>query len=91
MSLFLLHTVPQSTFTFLITEKILSKPFFVAIIALCLSLMSLTVVLINELGNGTAMSPYGLPAGASKEVIIAQYLGIIIGVLMEQVSGSMLL
>ncbi|KAL9187447.1 hypothetical protein ACHAXT_001550 [Thalassiosira profunda] len=78
------YELPQSTYTFLITEHLVSKPYCMATIALCLSAMSLSIVLINELNNGTANSPYGLPAGVPIEVRIAQYLGIIIGVLMEE-------
>ena len=62
------YELPQSTYTFLITEHLVSKPYCMATIALCLSAMSLSIVLINELNNGTADSPYGLPAGVPTEV-----------------------
>lgn len=78
------YELPLSTYTFLITERVVSKPFCMGIVALSLSAMSLSIVLINEVNNGTADSPYGLPAGVPTEVRIAQYLGIIIGVLMEE-------
>jgi hypothetical protein len=71
--------LPESTYTLLITERILSMPFVVGIIAVVVSLMCLSITLKNELGNKKDGNPYGLPAGVPTEVRIAQFLGIIIG------------
>jgi len=48
------------------------------------SLMCLSITLMNELDNKEDGNHYGLPAGVPKAVRIAQFLGIIIGVLMEE-------
>ena len=69
------YELPQSTYTLLITESVLSRPFFAGIVAAGLSVMSLSIVLINEIENGTADNPLGLPAGVETEVRMAQYLG----------------
>ena len=69
------YELPQSTYTLLITERVLSRPFFAGIVAAGLSVMSLSIVLINEIENGTANNPLGLPAGVETEVRMAQYLG----------------
>jgi hypothetical protein len=71
--------LPESTYTLLITERILSMPFVVGIIAVVVPLMCLSITLKNELGNKKDGNPYGLPAGVPTEVRIAQFLGIIIG------------
>uniref|UniRef100_A0A7R9ZJ37 Uncharacterized protein n=1 Tax=Pseudictyota dubia TaxID=2749911 RepID=A0A7R9ZJ37_9STRA len=78
------HELPESTYTWLITENIASRPFVVGLVAMGLSVTSLALVLINQLGNRSDMSPYGLPAGVNVEVRIAQYIGVLIGVLMEE-------
>ncbi|KAL7552484.1 hypothetical protein ACHAWF_015731 [Thalassiosira exigua] len=78
------YELPKSTFTWLITEPCASPPFFAALSALALCLTSLIIVLCNELNNTSDLSPYGLPAGVRPEVIVAQYVGIMIGVLMEE-------
>lgn len=70
---------PESTFTFLITEDILSIPFLVGLTTFVMSMLCLGITLMNELDNAEDGNPYGLPAGAPKEVRIAQFLGIIIG------------
>mmetsp|Transcript_21523 Transcript_21523/g.45518 ORF Transcript_21523/g.45518 Transcript_21523/m.45518 type:complete len:402 (+) Transcript_21523:104-1309(+) len=78
------YELPKSTFTWFITESVFSMPFFAAFLATGMSVTSLVIVLINELSNSSDASPWGLPAGVDTEVRIAQYLGIIIGVLMEE-------
>lgn len=81
---FEIYELPQSTYTLLIAEPFISRSFLMGIVAAGLSVMSLVIVLINEIDNGTADSPYGLPAGVTPYVRMAQYLGVIIGVLMEE-------
>eukprot|EP00577_Skeletonema_sp_RCC1716_P005244 CAMPEP_0113387154 /NCGR_PEP_ID=MMETSP0013_2-20120614/8386_1 /TAXON_ID=2843 ORGANISM="Skeletonema costatum, Strain 1716" /NCGR_SAMPLE_ID=MMETSP0013_2 /ASSEMBLY_ACC=CAM_ASM_000158 /LENGTH=769 /DNA_ID=CAMNT_0000270033 /DNA_START=12 /DNA_END=2318 /DNA_ORIENTATION=+ /assembly_acc=CAM_ASM_000158 len=75
---------PESTYTLLITERVLSMPFVVGMITVAGSLMCLSITLMNELDNREDGNHYGLPAGVPKAVRIAQFLGIIIGVLMEE-------
>ena len=107
--------LPESTYSLLMTEKIMSIPFFTGILSVFLSLFALVLALKNELDNGESgnflgkqivlycadsyinltltssllhhiweiiLCP-GLPAGVQSEVRMAQYLGILIGVLME--------
>ncbi|KAL7478407.1 hypothetical protein ACHAW6_004170 [Cyclotella cf. meneghiniana] len=76
--------LPESTFTLLITHKVLSVPFFTGLIACALALMCLILVLINEIEKGTIDNPFALPAGVTTGVRMAQFVGIIIGVLMEE-------
>jgi len=71
--------LPESTYTLLITERVLSMPFVVGMITVAGSLMCLGITLMNELDNEEDGNKYGLPAGVPKAVRIAQFLGIIIG------------
>ena len=49
--------LPESTFTFLITHKFLSIPFFTGLIAYALALFCLILVLIDEEDKGTQDNP----------------------------------
>ena len=69
------YELPQSTYTLLISEPVLSRAFLMGIVAAVLSIMSLSIVLVSELDDGTADSPLGLPTGVPPEVRMAQYLG----------------
>ena len=71
--------LPESTYTLLISEDIVSMPFIAGIIAWCMSLLCLVLVLLDELGNAEPWNPLGVPAGLQPEVRMAQYLGIIVG------------
>ena len=66
--------LPESTYTLMITTKVLSISFLAAIVACFLSVYCLTIVLINELDKGDVDNPLGLPAGVNPEVRMAQYL-----------------
>ncbi len=70
---------PESTYTFFITENILSMPFLMGLTTVVMSLLCLGITLMNELDNSEDGNKYGMPAGVPKEVRIAQFLGIIIG------------
>jgi len=78
------YELPESTYTLMITENICSLSFLAAIVACAIAIFSLVIVLINELDNGDEDNPLGLPAGVTREVRMAQFLGVIIGVLMEE-------
>ena len=67
--------LPESTYSLLITEDILSVPFAVGLVGAALSMMCLILALINELDKGTVGNDLGLPAGANTEVRVAQFLG----------------
>ena len=77
------YELPESSYSLLMTEKILSIPFFTGIFSAFLSMFALILALKNELDNGEPGNFLGLPAGVPEEVRLAQYFGIFIGVLME--------
>ncbi len=72
---------PESTFTFLVAEPILSSPFAVGCVTYAMSLTCLALALKNELDNGTVDNPHGI-AEVTRNVRATQFLGIIVGVLM---------
>eukprot|EP00984_Skeletonema_dohrnii_P010533 scaffold4109_cov101-Skeletonema_dohrnii-CCMP3373.AAC.2 len=74
--------LPDSTFTFLIAEPILSSPFAMACATYAMCLTCLALALSNELDNGTDDNPYDI-AEVTRNVRAVQFLGIIIGVLMD--------
>jgi len=74
--------LPESSFTFLITEPILSAPFAVGLVAYAVSLVCLALALQNELVKGTDDNKYAI-AEVTSTVRIVQYLGVVIGVLMD--------
>ncbi|KAL7469751.1 hypothetical protein ACHAXS_010855 [Conticribra weissflogii] len=78
------YELPESTYTLIITENVCSLSFLAAVVACAIAMISLVIVLTNELDNGDADNPLGLPAGVNPEVRMAQFLGVVIGVLMEE-------
>jgi hypothetical protein len=76
--------LPADTYTLLMTAPVCSIPFFAGFIAPALSASCVILVFINEIDKGTTGNPFGVPAGVSSGVRVAQYLGVIIGILMEQ-------
>lgn len=77
------YDLPESTFTLLITEPVLSPGFLIGVVAVGICVLSLTLVLISEWDNTSPENRFGVPAGVSKEVQVVQYLSVVIGVLME--------
>lgn len=75
--------LPASTYTFFITEPVFSLPFFVGLITYGVCLACLSLALKDELDSGTDDNPYGI-AEVTRTVRIAQYLGIIVGVLIDE-------
>ena len=73
------YELPESTYSLLISEPIFSVPFNVGLLASTLSLMCLTLVLLDEFDKKAPGNTLGLPAGLHPSVQVAQYLGIIIG------------
>ena len=67
--------LPESTFTFLITEKVFSVGFATAIITLTLSLTCLFLAFKNQKDEGGERNQLGLPPDVSKEVHATRYLG----------------
>ena len=70
---------PESTYTLMITEGVLSLPFAVGLVTTSTSLMCLGITLKYELDNASDGNPYGMPAGVPAEVRMAQFLGIVVG------------
>ena len=70
-------TLPESTHSFLFTERINSIPFYFGLGIAAMSYACLILALINNLQNGD------VPANVSKAVRIAQYLSILIALLSE--------
>jgi hypothetical protein len=67
--------LPESTFTMLTTEEIMSQGFATGIIAASISMTCLVLALMNELDNSKPGNPLGVPWAVRIEVRVAQYLG----------------
>ena len=78
------YELPESAYTFLTSEDVFSIPFFAGLASAAISLWALSLALMNELDNGTFKNPLGVPPGNRKEVRMAQFLGVVIGVLLEE-------
>ncbi len=68
-------SLPESTHTLLITEKILSIPFAFAVGVACLSFSCLLLVLLNELSKGQNGNLLSVPGGVGPGVRGAQFCG----------------
>lgn len=77
-------TLPQSTHTLLFTENVMTLPFWFAIGILTVSVACLALALTDNLDGGTAENPLKVPANVSTSVRIAQYVSLIVAVLMEE-------
>ena len=67
--------LPQSTNSLLFTEPICSVPFAYACGVFLLSVISLALAMVNNLEDGSAENPFGLPVQVDISVRIAQYVG----------------
>jgi len=81
-------SLPESTHTLLITEKIISIPFLFSLGIACLSATCLLLVLLNELNKGQSGNFLDVPGGVGGSVRGAQFCGIFVGVLMEEEIGQ---
>jgi hypothetical protein len=77
------YGLPESTFTFLITHGPLSVPFAFAVFSMFLSISCLSLTLASSIQQGSEGNRLGIPAGVEAPVRVAQFLGAIVGVLME--------
>jgi len=77
------YSLPESTFSLLITHHPLSMPFGFSIFTVALSITCLSLTLVSSISNGTKANPLGIPAGVDGTVRAAQFIGAIVGVLME--------
>lgn len=75
--------LPPDTYTLLMTQPIYSIPFLAGFIAPLLAASCLILAFINELDQKSHGNPFGVPAGVRNPVRAAQFLGVIVGILME--------
>ena len=77
-------TLPESTHTLFFTTPVFSVPFGFALGILIISMMCLVMALVDNLGDLEGDNPLNIPANVETAVRIAQYLGILIALLMEE-------
>ena len=77
------YNLPESTFSMMITENILSFGFVTSIVVFLLAMTCLFMAHRNQADNGRPGNPLGLPPNVQVEVRVAQYLMLLVGVLME--------
>merc|ERR1719203_1969357 len=76
--------LPDSTFSLLISHDLISWPSFFAVCTITVSVACLVMVLITHLGStGMPGNPLGMPTGVSGTVRAAQFIGALVGVIME--------
>lgn len=75
--------LPESTFSLLIVATPWSASTLLAFVTVCISLTCLVLTLIYSFTQGNEINPLGLPVDVSPIVRGAQFLGVLIGVLME--------
>ena len=78
------YELPESTYTFLITESVLSYSFFTGILTSVLCFCTLGLALADQVKNGDPDNWLGLPPEVSPVVHVARYVAILIAVLNEQ-------
>lgn len=77
--------ITQSTHSFLFTEQTCSLPFNFALTVLGISYTCLILALLNNLFyNYSSDNPLSVPVGVTPDVKIAQYLSVLIGLIMEE-------
>ena len=77
-------TFPQSTHSWLFTESICSLPFTFALGIVSLSYISLILALLNIFEDGEPGNRFNVPVSCSTTVRIAQYIAMIIALVMEE-------
>ena len=75
--------LPESTFTLFVVASPWSPSILLAAVSASLSLICLAFSLVYCFSNGNYMNPLGLPVDVSPIVRGTQFLGVMIGVLME--------
>lgn len=75
--------LPESTFTLFVVASPWSPSVLLAVVSASLSLICLAFSLVYCFSNGNYMNPLGLPVDVSPIVRGTQFLGVMIGVLME--------
>lgn len=77
-------TLPESTHSLLFLECVCSLPFWFAISIVLISFGCLWLAFLNNIQGGTKDNPFSIPVNVPTEVRIAQYLSILIALLMEE-------
>ena len=77
-------TLPQSTHTLLFTTNVFTFPFGFAFIIFGISIAVLVLAMLDNLDGSSKGNILKVPANISKEVRAAQYLSIIVAVLIEE-------
>jgi len=78
------YELPQSTYTFLITERIMSFGFVTGILTTILCMTTLGLALADQVKNGDPDNWFGIAPQVSPVVHVARYVAILIAVLNEQ-------
>lgn len=76
--------LPQSTHSLFFTSNVCSLPFFYAVFVLGLSLGCLALALGDNLSGGSPGNPLNVPVNVSESVRGAQFLSILVALLMEE-------
>ncbi|KAL7526685.1 hypothetical protein ACHAWF_001874 [Thalassiosira exigua] len=77
-------TLTQSTHSLLFTEKTRSIPFAFSFAIMVMTYTCLVLALLNNVGGWYPRNRFNVPVGVTLDVKIAQYLAILIGLLMEE-------
>lgn len=78
------YELPESTYTFLITERIMSFGFVTGILTAILCMTTLSLALADQVKNGDPDNWFGIAPQVSPVVHVARYMAILIAVLNEQ-------
>jgi len=76
--------LPESTHTLLFTEPVCSPPFAFAVGIAIMSYLCLILTLENNVSDGSEGNRIDVPANVSTSVRVAQYLSILVALLMEE-------
>jgi hypothetical protein len=77
------YSLPEDTYTLLMTEDMLSAPFAFAMVSVALSILCLALVLVSAISKRNNINVLGFPEGSPAVVHIAQFTGLIVGLLRE--------
>ena len=77
------YHLAESTISLLVTQPPLSIPFMFGMCSAALPISCLSLVLASSISKGTSRNPLGIPAGVAATTRAAQFLGALVGVLME--------
>ena len=77
------YHLAESTISLLITQPPISIPFIFGMCSAALPISCLSLVLASSISKGTSRNPLGIPAGVAATTRAAQFLGALVGVLME--------